>query len=254
MKCPAVLGTGVKTKRAFCDMLTGEIPGWRADFRAAAQGGRGADVRPPQPSHLLRGEVRAKKAYAEYTATVGALAPAGELLAGESIYSTFRTEADLVDRVDGGAGPGGVKAVAPTGTELITVSVPADVTQVSILGERLVVKGLEGDESFVSPGRPIAVLSNANVEYTPARRRPRRRPPRRSGEARRCPPTAHRLSPIACRLSQDIGRRAQRQFREPVDPDVPARPEQLEPGRPSSRSCTPGMSSRWTTTCVTPAA
>jgi hypothetical protein len=58
--------------------------------------------------------------------------------------------------------------VAPTGTETVTISVPADVTQVSILGERLVVKNLEGEESFVSPGRPIAILSNGMVEYTPA--------------------------------------------------------------------------------------
>ena len=40
------------------------------------------------------------------------------------VQSEFRAATDLVDRVSGGAGPGGVKAVAPTGTEAITISIP----------------------------------------------------------------------------------------------------------------------------------
>ena len=52
------------------------------------------------------------------------------------IQSEFRTLADLFDRIDGGAAPGGVKAVAPSGAELITMELPDDVDeQVSILGE-----------------------------------------------------------------------------------------------------------------------
>ena len=34
--------------------------------------------------------------------------------------------ADLVDRIRGGSGPGGLKAVAPTGTEPITIVVTED--------------------------------------------------------------------------------------------------------------------------------
>ena len=41
------------------------------------------------------------------------------LISRAVVQSEFRTAADLVDRVGGGAGPGGVKAVAPTGTESI---------------------------------------------------------------------------------------------------------------------------------------
>jgi hypothetical protein len=169
VKCPAVLGTGVKTKREFCDVLSGRDPAEGILVTLPAHKGNATLTFDLHNRHTYSEEqVRAKKAYAEYTATVGVLTPANDLLARGVVYSTFRTGADLLDRVSGGAGPGGVKAVAPTGTEIITVTVPKDVTQVSILGERLVVKGLEGDESFVSPGRPIAIVSNVNVEYVPA--------------------------------------------------------------------------------------
>ena len=46
------------------------------------------------------------------------------------VRSEFRTEKDLVERIGGGAGPGGVKAVAPTGAEPVVLTVPEDVTEV----------------------------------------------------------------------------------------------------------------------------
>ena len=81
------------------------------------------------------------------------------------VLAEFRTEADLVDRVSGGAGPGGVKAVAPVGGEGIRITVPEAVTQISIVGLELQVQRVDGQESFSSPGRPIAVISDVQVEY-----------------------------------------------------------------------------------------
>ena len=56
----------------------------------------------------------------------------------------------------GGAGPGGVKAVAPTGTESITIMIPEREDQVSILGEKLTVERLDGNAIYTQAGRPIA--------------------------------------------------------------------------------------------------
>ena len=169
VKCPATLGTGVKTQRVFCDVLTGRNPAEGALITIPPHRGTATLSFDLHNRHTYSEEqVRAKRAFAEYTATIGVLQPTGELLARGVVYSAFRTAADLIDRVDGGAGPGGVKAVAPTGTETIVVSIPQNVTEVSLLGERLVVKTLDGEESFVSSGRPIAVVSNATVQYTPA--------------------------------------------------------------------------------------
>ena len=112
--------------------------------------------------------VKAKKAFRQYTATIGVLTMDNTLVDRAVIQSEFRTEADLFDRVAGGAAPGGVKAVAPTGTEFITIALPEDVgEQVSVLGERLTVLRPEGTDTFVSEGRPIATISNVMVEYRP---------------------------------------------------------------------------------------
>ena len=62
--------------------------------------------------------------------------------------------------VTGGAGPGGVKAVAPTGIEPITITIPEPETRVSILGEKLTVERIDGTATYSTSGRPIAIVSN----------------------------------------------------------------------------------------------
>ncbi len=69
------------------------------------------------------------------------------------VQSEFRTEKDLFDRISGGAGPGGVKAVAPSGDEFIIIELPEDVgDQVSVLGEKLSVMRPDGVDNFNSAG------------------------------------------------------------------------------------------------------
>ena len=63
----------------------------------------------------------------QVAATIGALTANNDLLTRAIIQNEFRSAADLVDRVSGGAGPGGVKAVAPTGTESIVITIPAEI-------------------------------------------------------------------------------------------------------------------------------
>jgi hypothetical protein len=89
------------------------------------------------------------------------------------VESEFRAETDLLDRIEGGAGPGGVKAVAPLGQERVVVTVPADVESVTILGEKLMMERLDGASTYSAPGRPVAVVSQVQIEFRPgpARRR-----------------------------------------------------------------------------------
>ena len=169
IKCTSELGVGVKTKRAFCDVLTGRQP--TEGILVAIPPHTGAatlsfDLHNRQT--YSETQVTAGRAYAEYTATIGVLARDGTVVARGGIMSTFRTASDLFDRIGGGAGPGGVKAVAPTGVETITVTVPDKVTELSLLGEKLVVQRVDGRETFTSTGRPIAVVSNLTLVYTPA--------------------------------------------------------------------------------------
>jgi hypothetical protein len=170
MVCPAELGVGVDTNRKFCDVLTGAVPAEGVIITLPPHRGPVTLTFDLHNRHTYSEEqVKANRAYARYTAVIGALAMDNTLISRAAVQSEFRRASDLVDRVGGGAGPGGVKAVAPTGTEPVTITIPEAENQVSILGEKLIVEGVAGSsQTFTSPGRPIAVISNVMIEYRPA--------------------------------------------------------------------------------------
>ena len=166
MICPTPLGTGATTKLQFCDVMS------ERDVTA------GILVRFPEHKgpvtltfdlhnrHTYSEEqVKANRAFARYTATVGVLMMDNTLIQRAVVQSEFRKAMDFVDRIGGGAGPAGIKAVGPTGTESITMLIPEEENQVSILGEKLTVERLDGTATYSSPGRPIAVISNVMIEY-----------------------------------------------------------------------------------------
>jgi len=177
MTCPSPLGTGIKTNREYCDVLTGRDP----------KAGILIKLPPHRGNVTLRfnlhnrhtyseEEVRMKRAFASYIAGIGVLTLDNTLLTRAAIASEFRRADDLIERIGGGAGPGGVKAVAPVGVEPITVEIDAEHTEVSILGEKLAVVRFDGQTAnYAAPGRPIAIISDVTVEYTPAPAPARRR-------------------------------------------------------------------------------
>ena len=166
--CPAELGDGVTTKRRFCDVLTGLDP--RAGVVITVPPHRGPVTLSFEVHnrHTYSAElVKKKQGYRHYTATIGVLLMDGTLIDRAVVDSEFRTERDLYDRVGGGAGPGGVKAVAPTGAEFVQFTLPEGTLEASILGERLTVVRPDGTEQFTAPGRPVATISNVMLEYRP---------------------------------------------------------------------------------------
>jgi hypothetical protein len=169
MTCPAPLGVGVRTKIAFCEVMAGRDPAAGVIIQVPAHKGVATLTFDLHNLHTYSEElVRAHRAYTRYTATIGALTMDNTLISRAVVQNEFRTAADLVDRVSGGAGPGGVKAVAPTGTESITIEIPEAELQVSLLGEKVAVERMDGAATYSQPGRPIAVVSNVMLEYTPA--------------------------------------------------------------------------------------
>jgi hypothetical protein len=167
--CPHVLGTGVRSKLQFCDVLTGRDPAEGVLLRLPPHKGVLTLTFDLHNRHTYSEElVKAGKAYAQYTATIGALTMDGTLIARGVVRSEFRTAKDLLDRIGGGAGPKGIKAVAPVGTERISIDVPQDVDQLSLLGEKLSVLSITGSATFTAAQRPIATISNVNIEYQPA--------------------------------------------------------------------------------------
>jgi hypothetical protein len=167
--CPAPLGTGVVTKRSFCDVLTGRNPVSGIIIAIPPHKGEVTLTFDLHNRHTYSEEQAKDKraAFARYTCSIGALSMDNTLISRAAIQSEFRTPGDFVDRISGGAGATGLKAVGPTGSEPITLTIPEAETQVSILGEKLMVERADGRANYTSTGRPIAIISNVMVEYFP---------------------------------------------------------------------------------------
>lgn len=175
MVCPSELGDGLATRRRFCDVLTGLEPQSGIVVTLPPHTGPVTLSFELHNRHTYSAElVQRKLAYRHYTATIGVLLPDMTLIDRVVIDSEFRTEKDLYDRIAGGAGPGGMKAVAPTGAEFVQLTIPATATELSILGEKLTEVRPDGTSVFTSPGRPVATISNVMIEYRPG---PAPRPP-----------------------------------------------------------------------------
>jgi len=80
-------------------------------------------------------------------------------------------DVDPSDRVSGGAGVAGVKAIAPIGSEPVTLEIAERIDAVSILGEKLVIVSAATSETITGVGRPIAVVSNVRLRYRQAPKR-----------------------------------------------------------------------------------
>lgn len=168
IKCPEVLGTGVRTGAAYCFVLAGREPADGVLVPIPAHAGPATLLFDLHNRHTYSEEdIRAGRGFAKYTAVVAALSMKGDLLGRGAVQTEFRTAQDLYDRISGGAGPGGVKAVAPLGREAIAITVPAGVDTVSLLGEVLDATTSAGHET-ATPGRTVAVVSNVRIEYRPA--------------------------------------------------------------------------------------
>jgi hypothetical protein len=180
MQCPSILGNGLTSQRLYCDVLSGNdaATGLRITLPPHA-GTATLYFTLHNRQTYSESEVKAGTAFARYTATLRLVRPTGETLGSAVVQSEFRTERDLVERIGGGAGPGGAKAVAPTGSEAVAMTLPEDVTEVVVLGDRLVLERLAGREvvtGAATPGRPLAIVSQVEIEYRPARGASARRP------------------------------------------------------------------------------
>lgn len=169
VKCPSLIGMGVKTVRSFCDVPAGRDPAQGIVITLPAHVGPGTLTFDLHARHLYsEDEMKRGKGYSRYRAVIGALTMKGGLLERGAVEAEVRTAADLFDRIGGGAGPGSLKAVAPAGREQVFITVPAGVEQVSLLGETLDALTSAGHETVVMAGRPVAIVSNLLFEYRPA--------------------------------------------------------------------------------------
>jgi hypothetical protein len=178
--CPTPLGIGVNTKLEFCDVMSERDPGAGVIIKFPEHKGPLTLTFDLHNRHTYSEEqMKGPRAFSRYTATVGVLTMDNTLLTRAVVENEFRKVTDFVDRIGGGAGPAGIKAVAPTGTESISVVIPEGEPQVSILGEKVTVERVDGTATYSSPGRPVAIISNVMIEYRPTPPKPAAAAPRK---------------------------------------------------------------------------
>jgi hypothetical protein len=165
--CPEQLGVGLRTKASFCFVLAGRDPAEGVVIAVPPHSTATLTFDLHNRHTYSEEEIRAGRGYAKYTAVIGVLSFAGELLGRGAVQTEFRNVKDLYDRITGGAGPGGIKAVAPLGSERVSIAIPANVDRVSLLGEVLEATTAAGRE-VATPGRPVAIVSNVQITYVPA--------------------------------------------------------------------------------------
>ena len=166
--CASDLGTGVKTKRRFCDVVIASTARESVSVAIPPHAG---------PAGLMfdlhnRFTVPAAGAdpvqsFTRHTAVVAVVKPTGEVIERAAVTREYRTISDLFDRI-GGAGRGSApKVVAPGQAQAIRIEIPAGVTSVGIVGTRLEEWRATGRGAFDNPNKPIAMVSNLRVEYVP---------------------------------------------------------------------------------------
>ncbi len=166
--CAADLGKGTKTGREFCDVVIStkaadgilmKIPRHRGATHLSFDLYNRFAVPPAS--------VRPVVAFSRQTARVRVLDQRGRTVGRGIAVGEFRTAADLFDRLSGGAGPAGLKLVAPGPAAPVVVTLPSAVSSIGIVGEQLDVVSRLGSQTFDTPGRPIAIASGFKIEYTP---------------------------------------------------------------------------------------
>jgi len=178
--CAAELGAGTKTKRRFCDVVIAHRAAESVTMKIPAHTGAAILQFDLHNRFDVSTRVLSPILFARHVATVAVVRSTGTVIDRASVLGEFRVAADAFDRVEGGlvengagagaatTAPGGVKAVAPGQPLPIRVAIPAGLTSVGIVGIQLAATGKTGaKEVFETPGRPIAIVSNLRIEYTP---------------------------------------------------------------------------------------
>jgi hypothetical protein len=167
--CTAALGSGVRTRRAFCDVIIATTPDGSVSIPVPARNGTATllfDLHNRFGVPVVSGYPGVS--YTRHEAVARVVDAKGDVIGRGAVVREFRTVSDLFDQLAGGGAPGGVKGVGPGPPEAVRVTIPAGVTAVGIAGERLRVRTSTGaDDTYDAPGRPVAIVSNIRVEYRP---------------------------------------------------------------------------------------
>lgn len=168
VRCAAELGTGEQTRRRFCDVVIAPLGSQSVIMPIPPHAGETMLLMDLHNRFTVpAGGTSPAEAFERHVAVVALVRPTGEVIDRAAVGREFRTVQDLFDRVAGGGRQGGVKGVAPGPPEAVRMTIPEDVNAVGIVGVRLELLTSSIDDAYDAPGRPIAIVSNLRIEYTP---------------------------------------------------------------------------------------
>ena len=166
--CASDLGTGVKTKRRFCDVVIASTARESVAITIPAHSGAAALMFDLHNRFTVPpANADAAQSFTRHTAVVAVVKPTGEVIERAAVSREYRSVADLFDRIGGGARGSAPKIVAPGQAQAIRIEIPAGVTSVGIVGTRLEEWRATGRGAFDNPNKPIAMVSNLRIEYVP---------------------------------------------------------------------------------------
>jgi hypothetical protein len=166
--CAAELGTGTASRRRFCDVVVASVAAESVSVVIPPHSGPATllfDLHnrftvDPAPADMAL-------AFMRHAAVVAVIRQTGDIIERMAVTRDYRSPKDLFDRISGAARGAPPKAIAPGAPQAMRVTIPAGVGAIGIVGARLEEWRAAGRAAFDSPGRPIAIVSNVRVEYTP---------------------------------------------------------------------------------------
>ena len=166
--CESELGSGVATKRRFCDVIVASVAADSVSVTIPPHTGTATlsfDLH--NRFNVPTGAPDAARAFTRHVAVVAVIRQTGDVIGRAAVTRDFRTTTDLFDRVAGAGRGSAPKPVAPGAPMPSQIVIPAGIGIVGIVGTRLEEWRPAGRGAFDTPGLPIAIVSNVRVDYTP---------------------------------------------------------------------------------------
>jgi hypothetical protein len=165
--CAADLGAGSASGREFCDVIIAPAGAGSIGMTIPRHTGAATLFVDLHNRFTVLPDVHdPSQAFVRHTAIIAVVRPNGQVIDRAAVQHEYRTVADVFDRIVG-AGPGGFKTVAPGKPDAVRITIPAGVSSIGIVGQRLEIMTRTTLASFDTPGRPIAIASNWRIEYRP---------------------------------------------------------------------------------------
>ena len=166
--CAADLGVGVSSRRRFCDVIVAWVAADSVSIVIPPHTGASTLAFDLHNRFSVPAAPRdSATAFVRQVAVVAVIRQTGEVLGRGAVQRDYRSPKDLFDRIAGTGRGAAPKGDAPGAPMAVQVAIPAGVNAIGIVGTRLEEWRASGRGAFDSPGRPIAIVSNVRVEYTP---------------------------------------------------------------------------------------